>query len=462
MLKRLWLLLIVTCVCGHFGMASNVAVAGEGDQEIVDLLVGELKSGDRERQTGAIVLARDIPGPAVTRALTEALPELSAPIQVQLISALADRGDSAALPAVMKAIDVQDESVRISALKAIGALGDASSVPLLAEQAGQARGQERKAARDSLYRLRGPEVDAAIVKALVSASSVIKAELIRAVGERNITGGIQTLLTAARDEDRKVRLESFKVLKAVAGPNQLPDLVHLALNVASASDRTEVEKTVAAVAHKIENPAEQAAPVLAVWPEVKDVDNRASLLRILGRIGDNTALPTLRSALTSDKSDIRDAAIRSLADWPTSEPLADLLSVVQNSQDRVHRIVALRGFVRLIGLAEDLSEAQAIQSYRKAMELAPNADEKKRVLSGLASARTLSALTMAGEYLGDSSLQLEAESAAVQIAERIAGDHPGPCKDILAKVVQNTKNDVIRQQAQETIQKLGGSATEVQ
>ncbi len=60
---------------------------------------------------------------------------------------------------------------------------------------------------------------------LPSAKPEVRVELIGAIGERNITAGLEALLAAAKDEDRKVRLESFKVLKTVAGPDQLPALV---------------------------------------------------------------------------------------------------------------------------------------------------------------------------------------------------------------------------------------------
>lgn len=445
---------IVMCVLGGLGVNAPTVSADDGDDEIIGMIMDELKSGDRERQTGAIALIRDIPGPAVTKALTEALPELSAPVQVMLISALADRGDAEALPAVVEVLEVEDESVRVAALKAIGVLGDTSCVSLLAKQAAQTRGQVRKAARDSLYRLRGEDVDSVILDALATAEPALKAELVRAIGERNITGGIETLLTTAKDENRKVRTESFKVLKTVAGPDDLPALVDLAMNLAAESDRREAEKTVAAVAHKIEEVDKQAAPVLAAWPNVKDPEDRASLLRILGRIGDNTALPTLRTALADENGDVRDAAVRALADWPTAEPLPDLLKIAQTSQDRVHRIVALRGFVRLIGVAEDLSDAQAIESYRKAMELAPSDNERKRVLSGVAQAGTPAALTMASTHLDDPSLQLEAASAVVRIAAQIGAAHPEPCKEALNKVIESTENEAIRGQAQAVLEKL--------
>jgi len=132
----------------------------------------------------------------------------------------------------------------------------------------------------------------------------------------------------------------------------------------------------------------------------------------------------------------------------------DLLKVAQTSENRVHKILALRGFVRLLGLESERPAEETIELYKKAMDLTGDAPEKKRVLSGLASTKSLAALNMAAEYLDDLALHLEAESAAVRIAQSIYGGYPQRTKEVLQKVLQGTKNDTIREQAQQIIGQL--------
>ncbi len=449
--KRYCVLLAMAFAVVVPGVAAVVVAGDEANQEIINQVIDALKSDDPEMQTGAITIVREIPGPEVTKALVQVLPKLPPAAQVQLLSALADRGDALALPAVVEAVKSADESVRVAALKAVGQLGAAANVPLLAERAGTTRGTEQKAARESLYRLRGAEVDAAILEALPSALPNVKVELIGAIGERNIGSAVKALLATAADEDRKVRMESFKVLRVVAKPEDLPALVNLLLEAESDADRSEAEKMVAAVAHKIEDKNRQAAAVLAVLPNVKDTAGRASLLRTLGRIGDSSSLPTLRAALTNREPEVQDAAIRALSDWPTPEPVPDLVKVAQTTDNKVHKVLALRGFVRLLALDNSRPAEETIDLYKKAMELAGDAAEKKRVLSGLAAATSVPALNMAAQYLDDVTLHLEAELAAVQIAKATAGGDPQRTKEVLQKVIQSTKNDALREQAQQII-----------
>jgi HEAT repeat protein len=445
-------------ICRAFAvllLCSYAVFLGASEQnEAVSIVLDILRSDDQEMQAAAIAMVKEMPGTQVTEALAKELPNLSARSQVQLLSALGDRGDAAARPAVIAAVKSEDQSVRIAVLRALGQLGDDSSVELLVHAAAGAAGAEQKAARDSLYRLRGPNVDEVILATIPKADAQTKVELIGSVGQRNITAGVAALLETAKDSDRNVRIESLRVLKVVAGPEHLPALVELLIKAKSPSDRTEAEKTIAAIAHKIEDKNRQAVSVLVALPSVKETAARCSLLNVLGRIGDNVALPVLTASLKDEDVEVQTAAIRALADWPTPEPLDELLKIAASSGSKMHRILALRGFVRQLGLASDRQVDETIEMYKKAMSLAPDAVEKKKVLSGLGDMKSLAALQMAANYLDDETLFVEAGAAVINIAGGIYADYPEQAKDMLNRIVKTTKSDSLRQQSQELIDKF--------
>lgn len=435
-------------------LCSYTVCLGASEQpqdEAVGIVLDILRSNDQEMQAAAIAMVKEMPGTHVTEALAKELPNLSARSQVQLLSALGDRGDAAARPAVVDALKAENQSVRIAALRALGQLGDDSSVELLAQAAAGSKGAEQKAARDSLYRLRGQNVDKVILTAIPKAQAQTKVELISSVGQRNITAGVAVLLETAKESDRKVRTGSLRVLKVVAGPENLPALVELLIKAKSSSDRTEAQKTIAAVAHRIADKNRQAASVLAALPSVKETVARCSLLNVLGRIGDNSALPVLTAALKDKNVEVQTAAIRALADWPTSEPTAELLKIAESSGNKVHRILALRGFVRLLGLTSERPAGETIEMYKKAMSLAPGAGEKKKVLSGLTNTKSLAAMQMAAGYLDDETLSVEAGVAVINIAGGIYADYPEQAKNMLNQIIKTTKSDSLREQAQEVI-----------
>jgi hypothetical protein len=96
------------------------------------------------------------------------------------------------------------------------------------------------------------------------------------------------------------------------------------------------------------------------------------------------------------------------------------------------------------------------------MSLAPDAGEKKRVLSGLANTKSLDALQMAAGYLQDKALLKEAEFAVVKIAGSIYEDFPQQTRDVLKKIVQTAINDALQKQAQEVISKIDGTSKKVE
>jgi len=397
-------------------------------------VIDALKYGRPEMKTLVIGLLREIPGTEVTKAVAAELPNLKVAGQVQLLSALAGRGDSAALPAVINATKSAESDVRSAAFSTLGVLGDASTVDLLAKAAATATGPEREAARESLYRLRDPKVDQRILAGIPKAGSKVKVELIRSIGERNAVTGIKTLLKTASDSEGKVRLESFKVLRVVAGQKDLPALIQLLTNVQTEAERKQAERCVAVVARRIVDKGRRAEAVLAALPSVKDIKSRCSLLSVLGKIGDNSALPALRAALKDEDAKVRDAAVRALAGWPEAEPAEILIELARTAPEQIHRVLALRGYIRMMGLPSDRSAEETLKLYKAAMEAASRPEEKRLVLARIPKLQTVEALKFVEPYLEDKAVKAEAEVAYMAIAVAIKKEHAQEANAALDKM----------------------------
>jgi len=417
------------------------------------IIIDVLKSNEPTMQAVAIPLVKDMEGPHFVKAVIAQLPKLSSAAQVQLLSALADKGDPIALPAVMDAAKSTDNSVRIAALDALGELGDTSTVGLLVRIAASTAGKEQKTARNSLYSLRGPEINKVVSSLIINSDPKVKVEVIRSIQQRRIYTATEILFRNAKASDSKVRLESLKALKVIAKPERLPELVKLLVEVQTEAERKEAEKMVVAVSGKIADLKTRAKPVLNVLSSIKDVKVKCSLLSVLGKIGDSNALGVLRRALKDDVREVQTAAIRALSDWPTAEPMADLQKIAQSSDDKTHQTLALRGFIRLVEVV-DGSDKEKIELYRRAMDLASEPGEKKMVLSALTKNKSLPALEMAAESLDDDALQPEAEAAVVKIAGSTYKKHPKKSKKIMKKVLEITTDDSRRKRAQRVLDRI--------
>ena len=423
--------------------------------QAAQILADAMKSSEPAILSAAITLVREVPAEEILKTAAAELPNLPSAVKAQMLTALSDCGYSAVLPEAVAAVKSEDAAVRLAALKAIGKLGNASNVQLLAETAAIAPGDEKQAARDGLYHLRGADVDATILSVMADAEPKVKVELIQAVGERNITSAADNLLGTAKDADRKVRIESVKALRAVGKSEQMPAIIELLKNAQGEAESAGLEKAVSAVAGRISDENLRVSAVLAAMGTVTDSKTKCSFINVLGRIGGGRSLAAVRAALKDSDAEVQMTAIRVLSDWSSPEPVGNLLQVAQSSSDKVQRVLALRGFIRLTGLDSERPAEDTIVLYKQAIKLAPSIEEKKMVLSGLSGMKTYAAIKAAADFLNDSELQEEAAVAVVKVAVRTKGeDNPEQTRAALQKVIEIAKTEQLRKQAQDALSKI--------
>ena len=64
------------------------------------------------------------------------------------------------------------------------------------------------------------------------------------------------------------------------------------------------------------------------------------------------ALDAVRAALKKEDltAEVKDAAVRTLSEWPDAAPADDLLALVNTSSNQTHKVLALRGYIRMAGM----------------------------------------------------------------------------------------------------------------
>jgi len=427
-------------------------IASTGPKAVA-LLADILAGDDAQMQVIAVDLTRDLPGADATRTLAALLPKVSASGKVALLGALAARGDAAAKPAVLEAMKADDEAVRAAAVVAMGAVGDASDVPTLAKMAAGAPEKEQAAAVGALARLGGKDTDAAIVKAIGGADAPAKVALLRALAARKAESVAPDVAEVAADADPAVKTEALATLGVIGTPQTLPALVGLLAKADADAPRQAAEKSIVAIVNRTPEAAKAACadPVIAGLSGA-GAPVRAALLRTLCRIGGPKALEAARAGAKDADDSVKDAAIRTLADWPDDAPVADLLAIAKSDAKQTHQVLALRGYVRLVGKSAR-PNTEKVKMYEEAMAAAKRPDEKKMVLAGMADAPSIETLEMVKKSLTDEALKAEAVAAAVKIAAAIAGGYREEARTTLEGLIDQVQGD-LRRQAQEALNLL--------
>lgn len=412
------------------------------------LLAESVRSPDPAVRNAAIGFGRTATGEEITKTLVGLLPSLAPESQALLLGVLGDRGDTSAAGAMLTAARSQQAEVRLAALQALGGAGGAAAVELLAQVAAGTSGEEQQIARASLQRLAGREINETLLRALAGAEPKVRVELIRALAARKATAAVGELFPLAADGDASVRREAFAALGVLAGEAELEPLVALAVKPQDAADRAAIEDALASAFRRLRKEKKCADSVLAALAAAP-ADAKPTLLRLLGVAGTPDAFQAVRAALGQDDAAIRDAAVRTLADWPDVGAAEELLQLARTAPVPAHKILALRGYVRLAGLSDNPTAM-----YTRALELAERTEDKRLVLAGLGSASSSEALQLVEKYLNDAALQAEAAAAVVQIAGRLRESDAARARTALDHVMTAVKDAAVRQQAQEVINEM--------
>jgi HEAT repeat protein/type 1 glutamine amidotransferase len=388
------------------------------------LIIDTLTRGPQEMQEPAIGLVPTIFKDADIGQVCALLPKLPEASQVQMLAALSGYPKDAVQSTFLTAAKSASLDVRVAALRGLAKVGDASTVLLLAERAAGSKGLEQMAARTSLWTLAGKDVDEAVLFwLLASPNDSVKNEFIQAAGERRISAAKANLMSLAASGSPANSLEAARALRATASASDIPALLEVLFGLKDEQAQEEMENSIGTLAREIGDPDSRAKDVevlLAPPPDSKsapvtDISRRSLLYRTLGKIGDDSSLPLIRAALKDPDAQIQDAAIRALADWPDPAPREDVLEIAKSRQDLTHQVLALRGYIRMVGLEKYQSPEAAVRSLKTALDLAARPDEKKLVLGALPDFACPGALALAESLLTVDGVREEAQAAVDRI-----------------------------------------------
>ncbi len=409
-------LAVATLICASIALGCASTAAAQ--DELIQLVVDLLRDPDKDVRALAFEQVRsEVPGEAATKKFAELLPGLVPDTQVGLLSALAERGDSAAAPAVRDLLaSSKDEPVRVAAIKALGRLGDATDLAALVKFTSADSPAEQAAARRSLIVLPGDEASTAIAKEMGNADPQLRVRLIEVLTERRARNTIPALLYEAVDDDPVVRRAAMIALGKIAEPEHIPGMVQGILKAEPGREREAAEKAVASVCHRISDPQEQARPLLDEMEEFSSNSDANILLSAVGRVGGPQALVAVEEAIDSSRSDEHEAGLRALCNWPDASIAFRLLELARTEEHAAHRRMALRALIRVAPLPDDRSDQLRLDLLRTAMVMCQEDADRLQVLDRTKAVRTVQSLRFIEPYMDQSPYAEQACLTVVELA----------------------------------------------
>ncbi|MCE9553749.1 MAG: HEAT repeat domain-containing protein [Planctomycetes bacterium] len=432
-------------------MAVEPAPAEEAGDDLIQMIVTLLGDEDKDvRSLGLEQVRTEAKGAKATKQFAAQLPKLSADAQVGLLSALADRSDTEARPAVVELLNSSsDDAVRVAAINALGPLGQqadmAALIPLLTSNSPG----EKAAARKCLEMLKGDKIGEALAVLLKDAAMPQKVALIEILAVRRDRSTLGEILPAATDPDPKVRAAAMAALGELAGAEQIAGIVQGVLKSQKGTERDAGERTLALVCRRIPGATAPADSLLAVMEKMPDAD-RIALLPALGRIGGPPALAKIESAIADADPQTHAAGMRALCNWPDASIAPRLVELAEKEPLPEHRALALGAVIRVAPLADKRTPRERLELLKKAMTMATKDSQRNSVLKRAAAVRTMDSLRFIVSYLDQPAFSQQACESVVELAHHRELREPNKAEfhPVLDKVVQTSRDATVKDRAQ--------------
>jgi len=395
----------------------KINAAGEkGTEYILDAL----KDRENEFNASYIEMIPEYFDSSNITAVCALLPSLPDQAKVQLISILSVYPEEEVRQLVLDSAEKSSMEVRMASLKTLKQIGNSSTIAFLAQHAASSQGEEQQQARTSLWGLKGDDINSNIISNLAGEKNPdIQTEYIKAVEQRRVYSGKDIVCDSLDSSHPEVRLQAIKSIKQISSPEDIPRLLEFLIKTENKRDREEMISTIALTALKIQDPLRRGESVTTVLPKIKTPINRASLYLLLGRIGDDSTLPVIRSGLSEKNEMIHDSVVRAFASWPSSTAAEDVLYIAETSDKREHRILCLRAYVRMVEMEPYQRPEAAVRSLETALKMTQRAQEKMMILGALQKFACDQAADVAERLTKDKDVEQEAKKTLILIKEKL-------------------------------------------
>jgi HEAT repeat protein len=240
-----------------------------------------------------------------------------------------------------------------------------------------------------------------------------------------------------------VRLAALKALGVIGGDGQIPALVKLLKETTDNEEFSAVEGALSGVAARR---GDACAKELSAALEGAPPAGAAAMIRTLGACGTRKALETVAAQTKNANAELKDVAVHVLAEWRDKAAVEPLLQLAQTTDNQAHRVLALRGVIRL--LDRDMNESQKLTALEGLLKVAKTPEEKRMALGKLQDIQTVRSFELVTPCLSDDAVKEEAALALVKIADKVAKNNADAVRETLEKAAKATTNQNTRSKAE--------------
>jgi len=399
------------------GDALSLIVATLKDGALPDLLKA-VECPAAALRGSALDLATALGGPEATEQWVDKAAASGPDVRAAIVEMLGRRGDAAALPYVRRSLSDGDKAVRMAAIPAALRLGGNEVLADLMRLVGQADGEELAVLKTALLGFDGRTVVPAAVELLDATPLPGRTVLIDILGEKGARTEIGRLFAFAEDREPATRTAALGALAKLAREEDLPRLVGMLEATGDADDIIRLQEAVAAASRPAPASERRGAALVEMLKNAAP-GRKVAILRVLPKVAGAQALRAALESTEDADSQVQTVAVYALSQWPDYSAAGDLLRIATTTASKRFRLLALDGYVRLVGRA-NMSGPRKAGLFADLLARSFDDADKKAVVAGLASVREPESLRLLGGLLGNPTLRDAAAAALLELASEQA------------------------------------------
>jgi HEAT repeat protein len=429
-----------------------LAPLAKAEPQIAERLIDDsLATPEPKLQSAAVKTAKEIWGQNAPVFLFRVWPRLDSSAKVLVLAA----ADASVESQVLAAAGESDSMVQAAALEALQHAGTSSSLPVLLKMAAEKSSLSSKAVV-ALGRLQGPGINQTLMQFAGKGEIPVRCAAIDALAERNAPGFVPNLMKYVQESDVAVRNSACNALSKLGRDAELKTLTELALQGTTPNAESAARRLAGRAKNKFD-----AAVTLLVLANSTPPEQLPTLFGIMGAVGGSNALQVVSGATASSNTNISDAAMHTLADWPDFSATKPLLNLATNADTSlVNNVLALQGIVRLLNDDSDnQSKETRIEVALAALQAARRDDEKKQVISTFGSLPDKKTAEAIKPLLDTPTLRTEAALAGISMGDRLLKTNKAEAISLASAIKQAKISEELTAKADKI---LGGEETKTQ
>lgn len=401
-------------------------------EDALDVLRGHLTGEDPVMQEAAIRAAAELDsGTGIITLLREFATATANPVATSaILRQLELRQAPEALLEIRKMATEGGPEIAPEAIGILGRIGAPSDLNLLLSLAATGTEATTSAARNAIGRFKGDDKIEATLKGHIdneSGNTSLRAEAIRAAGNRSHRALLLPILPLLSSADPTISAASFESISRLAVPEDIPDLASRLQDPQSPAF-PKLRAILLKLCQRTENPEEAAGSIIAATAEAGS-ETKAVSLGLLAVLGIDSTLAHVTNLLDSEIPELRAAAIRSLSDWSSFAPANKLLEMLRAAEySEPEKSQILSGIARLARTPDIAPFDNRLRLALDALPSASSTGDARKLISSLATLPSMETADVLEELFQREDIAKEAAAAAIQVAGNLPDDPAGKAR----------------------------------